>query len=510
MLNQEELQDIVRTKARTVLAGYEAKPEELLPALEGLQLVFGALDETLLTVISDAWNIPYAEVAETASFYSMLRTPAAPVAVPFNSDIAQLTEFHAELKAQTQLMAKYFHAAAPESVEAYRQRGGYTALKAVIAQPEQALEAVKASGLRGRSGSNFPTGIKWESVRKAGSNEKYIVCNGDEGEPGTGKDHVILMSAPHLVIEGMLSAAVCVGAHQGYIYIRGEYPEAVDVFQKALKGARGAGILGDTVLGSDYSFDIEVRVGAGAYLCGEETALLESIEGRRGEVRDKPPYPSDCGLWGKPTLVSNVETFATVPVILSLGADEYRRCGMPGCPGTKLVTVSGCVAKPGVYELPFGLKISQILALAGGAPRGKTVCAVQTGGGSGPIIRTEQFDTPFDVEHCGKAGAFFGTGALMFIDSETNLLSLCETAVSFFAAESCGRCVPCRIGLHRIVGLLRRIRAGEGLTEELKQTALDVKGASRCALGAAAVTPVVSLVENFPEVFRNTERREGV
>lgn len=510
MLNQEKLQDIVRTKARAVLAGYEAKPGKLLPALEGLQLAFGALDDALLMVVSDEWNIPYAEVAETASFYSMLRTSAAPAVVPFNSDIAQLTTFHAAPADPFQRMARYFHAAAPESVEAYRQRGGYTALRAAMTQPKQTLEAIKASGLRGRSGSNFPTGIKWESVREAGSDEKYVVCNGDEGEPGTGKDHVILTSAPHLVIEGMLSAAVCVGARQGYIYIRGEYPEAIDIVRKALEEARGAGILGETVLGSDYGFDIEVRAGAGAYLCGEETALLESIEGRRGEARDKPPYPSGCGLWGKPTLVSNVETFAAVPVILSLGADEYRRCGTPGCPGTKLVTVSGCVAKPGVYELPFGLRISRILTLAGGVPNGKKICAVQTGGGSGPIIRAERFDTPFDVEHCGKAGAFFGTGALMFIESGTNLLSLCETAVSFFAAESCGRCVPCRIGLHRIVGLLQRIRVGEDLTEELKRTALDVKCGSRCALGAAAVTPVISLIENFPELFRNTERREGV
>lgn len=394
------------------------------------------------------------------------------------------------------------------------QHNSYDALKQALAAPEAALEQIKASGLQGRSGSGFPTGVKWAMVKNATAKQKYIICNADEGEPGTCKDRLLLTRTPQAVLEGILIGAVCTGASKGYLYIRGEYQDAIEGMRTEIASAYSAGLLGKSVLGSGFSFYLELHCGSGSYLCGEETALLESIEGRRGEVRQKPPYPGVSGLWGCPTLINNVETFANIPVILRMGAAEYRRYGTEHCPGTKLVTVSGCVNAPGVYEVEIGTSIRMILMLAGGCREGVSLRAVQTGGGSGPILPAEQvLDIPFDMEHCAKAGAFFGTGDLLFLSSEDDLAALCRNLTEFFAEESCGRCAPCRIGLNTICGQLDRFQNGTAEQENpqvLGQLASDVKAAARCALGAAAVGPVLSVLQNFPEVFSKSGHGKGM
>lgn len=388
----------------------------------------------------------------------------------------------------------------------------YPALQKALAAPDQILDAIKASGLRGRSGSGFPTGAKWETVRQTPSDVKYIICNADEGEPCTGKDHVLLTGDPHAILEGMVIAGICTGAEKGYLYLRGEYQDAAAVLRKAIKAAKAAHLLGSRILDTDYSFDVELRYGAGAYICGEETALLESIEGRRGEARLKPPYPGVSGLWGKPTLINNVETFANIPLILRIGPEAYRTYGTPEYPGTKLVTVSGCVNAPGVYEISAGATMGDILELAGGCQAGKALLAVQTGGGSGPIVDLSHLDMPFDVEHCNRSGAFFGTGSLMFIDDSVCLLSLCENMLEFFVHESCGRCVPCRIGLHKAKDMLHEMQNGPvdaARLDALRQLLTDIKRSARCAFGPAAVTPVISAMDNFPGSFYTTKGGEG-
>lgn len=381
---------------------------------------------------------------------------------------------------------------------------GCSAIKSVVAAPERAMKEIDASGLLGRSGSWFPAGRKWALVRNAISDEKYVVCNADEGEPGTCKDQLLMRSKPYLLIEGILIACVLVGARQGIIYLRGEYAEAEEKMREAMANAARQHILGGDLFGSGITVDLELCTGAGSYLCGEETALLESLEGRRGETRMKPPYPGISGLFGKPTLISNVETFCNIPLILRTGSEAYRSAGTPESPGTKLVTVTGCVRKPGVYEIPLGMKIREILELAGGCLPGKQIRAIQTGGGSGPIVSDAALDISFDSQGCRAFGAFLGAGDLMFIPEDADLLELAIRITAFFSRESCGRCVPCRIGLSRMLKLMEAFSAGEGtdaMREEMKGLISHLRRTARCALGTAAVMPAASLLENFPEVF---------
>lgn len=399
----------------------------------------------------------------------------------------------------------------PEYVHNYCDAGGYQSLEKAIADPDASLQIILNAGLRGRSGSGFPAGIKWNMTAQENAAVKYIVCNADEGEPGTGKDHLLLTKTPHAIIEGMLIAAAVVGAQKGYIYIRGEYQDAIEIFEKAIKEAYAAGFLGKNIQGSSMSFELELRSGAGSYLCGEETALLESIEGRRGEVRLKPPYPGVKGLWNCPTLIHNVETFANIPCIIEMGAEAYRLIGTKECPGTKLVTVSGCVNAPGIYEVAMGTTIRTILELAGGCQEEKQILGIQTGGGSGSIIRPALLDTPFDIEHCNEIGAFFGAGDLMFIGNEIDLVDLCDNMIGFFEEESCGRCIPCRVGLPRIRKMLQKIESGKSSEDDvlqLYQLADEIKQTARCALGSAAVGPLLSIAQNFPEVFREKEMQK--
>lgn len=393
----------------------------------------------------------------------------------------------------------------PSSVIDYESMGGYSALRKAVLSPDTIIPTISDSGLRGRSGSGFPTGNKWSITQQASATQKYVICNADEGEPGTGKDRVLLSGKPHAILEGMIIAGIAIGATQGYLYLRGEYADLLPILNQALSEAKSAGYCGQNILGSTYSFDITIRCGAGSYICGEETALIESIEGNRPEVRQKPPYPGVQGLWGMPTLLNNVETLANIPVILEIGAEQFRQHGTVQNPGTKLVTLSGCVAHPGVYEISLGTPIRQIFEqFGGGCPDGKHLKAVQTGGVSGPFLSAEKLDTPFDIEGCRAAGASLGVGDLMFIASDTDLLALCKNIIHFFATESCGRCTPCRCGLPRIeelLGLLIRGNASKKDINELEFLSAYIRSCSRCALGRSAVIPIDSLMEQYRDLF---------
>ncbi len=387
----------------------------------------------------------------------------------------------------------------PVSVKDYVSIGGYINLKDAAADPPSALKMITDSGLKGRSGSAFPAGIKWKTTADAKGEEKYIICNADEGEPGTAKDRLLLLEEPHSVIEGMILAGICTGARKGLIYIRDEYRQIGGAVEKAVEEAYRYGYLGEDPFGTGADFDIEVCYGAGSYLCGEETALLESLEGRRPETRQKPPYPGTCGLNNKPTVINNVETFACASAIVRYGADEFRRYGTGEYPGTKLMTVTGCVRRPGVYEVSVGATINELLELAGGAT--EELYAVQTGGGSGAIIPSNLFDIAFEPGSCARHGATFGTGSLMFIGESVSLSGLNRAILAFFDDESCGRCVPCRIGLKRLADGLAGLERGDAGCdpEELIRLANTVNMTARCALGTAAVTPFISSAENFPE-----------
>ena len=413
---------------------------------------------------------------------------------------------------QVRLLLRHAGSIDPISAEAYAAVGGYQALKRAVDAPEDLCQTVKAAGLRGRGGAGFPVGLKWEMTRNIQADQKYIVCNADEGEPGTNKDRVLLSQTPHAVLEGMAVAGAAAGATKGFIYLRAEYPYVRDVLQKAIESARAAGYLGKNLFGSRVDFDVELRTGQGAYICGEETALLASIEGKRGEPRLKPPFPGVSGLWSKPTIINNVESMANVPLILNMGPEVYRQYGTEKYPGTKLFTLSGCVCSPGVYEFPAGVTIRQMLDAAGG-PLG-TLKAVQTGGASGPIVSPALLDTPMDPDSCAAVGASFGTGDLMFIGEDTSLVDLGRNLAGFFASESCGKCTPCRLGTRRMERLMTQLLDGtapENVLEELENLSEYIRVSALCGLGQAAVQPVLSLLKNFrPELEAAAgEQRKG-
>jgi len=392
----------------------------------------------------------------------------------------------------------------PVSSAQYAAAGGYLALKKAIATPGEVIQMIKEAGVRGRSGSDFPVGVKWEQVMNA-SGQKFVVCNADEGEPGTGKDRVIMMQDPHSMIEGMAICGVAVGADKGYIYLRGEYAHIRDTLEKAINDAYDNGYIGKRVMNSAYQFDIDLRIGQGSYICGEETGMLESIEGERGEPRYKPPYPSSAGLWGRPTVINNTETFCNIPVIINEGPLEYRRHGTENYPGTKLITLSGHVQNPGVYEFPMGVPIRVLFEeVSGGCPGGKKLKGMLTGGGSGAFIGADALDTLFDPEHCAQAGAVFGTGSIMFFNEDTCIVDLCKNSMEFFSKETCGKCVPCRIGCERMLEILEKVEAGLGDEEDLKKLS-DIgsymRQTSLCGLGQNAPIPVLTALRNFREAF---------
>ncbi len=385
------------------------------------------------------------------------------------------------------------------------QYGKYSALlKALSWKPAEIVEEVKASGLVGRGGAAFPTGIKWEGAAQAAGSPKYVVCNADESEPGTFKDRVLLLDDPHSVIEGMLIAGYAVGAQKGFIYVRGEYPYILPVLENALTEANQAGYLGESIQNTGFSFEIEVRLGAGAYICGEETALFESIEGKRGFPRVKPPFPTTFGLFGKPTVINNVETLFNVPLIISKGAAEYRKIGTEKSPGPKLFCLSGDVVRPGVYEVPFGVTLRELLDTAGGVPGGKKLQAVLFGGAAGAFATPAQFDVRLTFEDLRAAGLPLGSGVVMVFDENRDLREVLARLGHFFAHESCGKCYPCQMGSQRQAEILDRIASGrimEGDLERLQDVGWTMTDASLCGLGQTAASAVLSAIKLWPNIF---------
>ena len=393
----------------------------------------------------------------------------------------------------------------PTDAKSYMSVGGYVALKKALSmEGAEIIQVLKDAGLRGRGGAGFPTYLKLQFAYNTQSDEKYIVCNADEGEPGTNKDRVLLSEDPNSIFEGMAIAAKAIGAHKGFIYLRSEYPYIRPILIEALESARQAGCLGKNILGSGYDFDIELHSGAGAYVCGEETALFESIEGNRGEPRFRPPYPGTKGLFGKPTALNNVETLANMPPILLNGAEWYRSIGSPNSPGTKLFTVCGNVNKRGVFEFPMGVNLKDILYdVCGGVADGELL-AVQTGGSSGAIINPDQIDLPLDIDHVSASGGRLGCGTILVINDKNCVVDIVKNNLDFFRSESCGQCTTCREGGTRLYELICHISSGKGTLkdiETIKDLANTMRVSALCGLGHSTAVPVLSSLQNFEEVY---------
>ncbi|HHV61253.1 MAG TPA: NADH-quinone oxidoreductase subunit NuoF [Firmicutes bacterium] len=395
----------------------------------------------------------------------------------------------------------------PESVEEYIGRDGYAALGRCLSQmkPGEVIDLVKRSGLVGRGGAAFPTGLKWEFTAKADADQKYILCNADEGEPGTFKDRLILEGDPHSIIEGMAIAGYAVGADKGFVYIRGEYVISIERMQKAIDQARRLGLLGENIFGSGFGFDIEIRKGAGAYVCGEETALIESIEGGRGEPRIKPPYPGTHGLWGKPTVVNNVETLANIPPIILNGPEWFRGFGTERCPGTKVFTLTGDINNKGLIEVPMGITLRQVIyEIGGGIPGGREFKMAQTGGTSGGCLPRELLDVPMDYFSLAEAGSALGSGALLIMDDSHCIVDIARCFMKFFRHESCGKCTPCREGTDRLYEIMDMVSSGRGRAQDIDlmtELAQVMQRASLCGLGQAAPVPVLTMLKYFRDEF---------
>lgn len=393
-------------------------------------------------------------------------------------------------------------------LEDYVKRGGYSSLKRILTEgmtPEQVIAEVKASTLRGRGGAGFPSGLKWSFMPKNYVGQKYLICNSDEGEPGTFKDRDILRYNPHAVIEGMAIAAYAMGVSVGYNYIHGEIFAEYDRFEEALEQARAAGFLGDRILGSEYSFQLHAFHGFGAYICGEETALLESLEGKKGQPRFKPPFPASYGLYGKPTTINNTETFAAVPFIFQVGAEAYAGLGKPNNGGTKIFSVSGDVERPGNYEIPLGTPFAELLKLAGGVRGGKKLKAVIPGGSSVPVVKGDlMMATDMDYDSVAKAGSMLGSGAVIVMDETRCMVKALLRLSYFYFEESCGQCTPCREGTGWLYRMVHRIENGQGRIEDLdmlNSIADNIQGRTICALGDAAAMPVRAMIQQFREEF---------
>jgi formate dehydrogenase iron-sulfur subunit len=410
------------------------------------------------------------------------------------------------LKRQTRLTFARCGVIDPRSVEDYRAHDGYKGLdRALALTSDEILADVTTSGLRGRGGAGFPTGIKWKTVAQTSADRKFIVCNADEGDSGTFADRMIMEGDPFVVIEGMTIAGVAVGATKGYIYIRSEYPHAVEAMNAAIETAKRAGYLGTGICGSAKHFDLEVRVGAGAYVCGEETSLLESLEGRRGIVRAKPPLPAHKGLFGKPTVINNVLSFAAIPFILAGGAKAYADCGMGRSRGTMPIQLAGNIKHGGLFEVAFGITLGELIdEVGGGTASGRPVRAVQVGGPLGAYFPRELFDTPFDYEAFAARDGLIGHGGIVVFDDSVDMSKQARFAMEFCAIESCGKCTPCRIGSTRGVETIDKIRRGERVAENiavLQDLSNTMKFGSLCALGGFTPYPVMSALKHFPDDF---------
>ena len=417
--------------------------------------------------------------------------------------ISWLSARAGSLPAEQRIVLQHAGIIDPTSIEDYIANDGYSALRKVLTdmKPEDVIAVLENSGLRGRGGAGFPTGTKWKFVAKTQSDKKYVVCNADESEPGTFKDRLILEGDPHSILEAMIIAGYAVGADESYIYIRGEYNLAQERIHQAIAQAEQMGILGINIFGSKHNFKIHVHTGAGAYICGEETALIESIEGKRGEPRSRPPYPTTHGLYGKPTLVNNVETLANIAPILRNGADWYRKFGTLSSPGTKVFTIIGNVNETGVIEVPMGITLREVITIYGkGMKDGATLKMAQTGGSSGSIVPASLQDTPMDFDSYTKSGVSLGSGALLICDQETCVVDLAKVLLNFFRNESCSKCNPCRIGTQRAYQILDNISEGLGSLkdlDDLQMFSTYLYEMSNCGLGQTAGSPLKDVLNYF-------------
>ena len=538
----------------------------LLPALHAAQKLYGWISEPVATLISKSLGIPLADVHGVIEFYSLFyNEPVGKRIIRVCADQAcalkgaddvlrhlcvhhglepgQTTQdlsltvesspclglceqapaalVNAEAETNIDLEKGTYELGRPKSIvggsirlltancgngtTSLAQYGNYGALnRALGMKPEEIVNEIKSSGLVGRGGAAFPTGIKWEGAAKAPGTEKYVICNADESEPGTFKDRILLLDDPHSTFEGMLIAGYAIGARQGYVYIRAEYPYILPVLENALSEARAANLLGENILGSGFSFEIEIRVGAGAYICGEETALFESIEGKRGFPRVKPPFPTTHGLFGKPTVINNVETLCNVPLIISQGAATYRLIGTEKSPGPKLFCVSGDVTGPGLYEVPFGVTLRELLDMAGGVANERKLQSVLFGGAAGAFATVEHLDVKMTFEDLRAAGLPLGSGVVMVFDETRDMRDVFKRLGHFFAHESCGKCYPCQMGTQRQMEILDRIAAGniiEGDLIRLEDVGWTMTDASLCGLGQTAASAVLSAIKLWPELF---------
>jgi bidirectional [NiFe] hydrogenase diaphorase subunit len=412
----------------------------------------------------------------------------------------------------------------PERIEPYIAAGGYEGLYRALQQsPAEVVQAITQSGLRGRGGAGYPTGLKWATVAKMPPGQKYVVGNGDEGDPGAFMDRAVMEDAAHQVLEGMAIAGYAVGASRGFVYVRAEYPLAVERLQRAITQATKAGLLGGGIFGSRFDFGVEVRIGAGAYVCGEETALMASVQGERGIPRPRPPYPAESGLWGRPTLINNVETLATVPAVLRHGPDWFATTGTATSKGTKVFSLTGKVRNEGLVEVPMGTTLRQVVEeMGGGVPGGRAIKAVQTGGPSGGCIPASLLDTPIDYESLAAVGSIMGSGGMIVMDEADPMPEVARFFMRFCADESCGKCVPCRVGtvqLHRLLTRVVEKRASRADLDQLVQLCHLVRDTSLCGLGQSAPNPVLSTLRHFaaeyeallqPDEFPQHPRRKSV
>jgi len=410
---------------------------------------------------------------------------------------------------ETPLISKRWGIKDSRKLETYKNNDGYQALEKALREmtPETIIEEVKKSNLRGRGGAGFPAGMKWGFVPKDSPKARYVICNADESEPGTCKDRPLMEMDPHQMIEGIIIAGRAIGAHQGFIYIRGEYRYVLDIVEAAIEEAYAAGYLGKNILGSGFDFDLLIHTGAGAYECGEESALMESLEGKRGYPRIKPPFPAVVGLYGCPTVINNVETLSAVPAIIREGGEAYANRGTPRNGGTRLLCVAGHVNKPGIYEIPLGMNMKKfIYEMAGGIPDGKKLKAVIPGGSSCPLLTADEIDIPMDYDSVAKAGSMLGSGGMVVMDEDTCMVDMARRIMQFYAHESCGWCIPCREGTSWLKKMLERFHAGLGRPEDIDlmgELAKNMLGRTFCPLGDAAALPTISIVQKWRNEFED-------
>ena len=416
---------------------------------------------------------------------------------------------HEREKGEIPVISKRWGIAGSTTIDVFLQHDGYKALEKALKQmtPESIIDEMKKSNLRGRGGAGFPTGMKWSFVPKDSPKAKYVICNADESEPGTCKDRPLMELDPHQLIEGMIIAGRAIGSHQGFIYIRGEYRYVLDIVQKAITEAYERGYLGKNILGSGFDYDLLIHTGAGAYECGEESALMESLEGKRGYPRIKPPFPAVVGLYGCPTVINNVETLSAVPTIILGGGEAYANLGTPKNGGTRLLCVAGHVNKPGIYEIPLGMNMKEfIYGMAGGITGGKKLKAVIPGGSSCPLLTADEIDIPMDYDSVAKAGSMLGSGGMVVMDEDTCMVDMARRIMHFYAHESCGWCIPCREGTTWLRKMLERLHAGFGRAQDIDmigELSKNILGRSFCPLGDAAAMPTISIVQKWRNEFED-------